>query len=75
MKSVLWRVAELLSYIEDARCLKVNTYIYNCVFDSITTNHKLQITLYVTLTAPYCTLLHCNVVRFALVLIVRGIYV
>ena len=24
IKSVLWRVAKLLSYIEDARCLKVN---------------------------------------------------
>ena len=24
MKSVLWRAAKLLSYIEDARCLKVN---------------------------------------------------
>ena len=24
MKSVLWRVAKRLSYIEDARCLKVN---------------------------------------------------
>jgi len=28
IKSVLWRVAKCLSYIEDARCLKVNrTYI------------------------------------------------
>ena len=25
MKSVLWRVAKCLSYIEEARCLKVNT--------------------------------------------------
>jgi len=25
MKSVLWRVAKRLSYIEAARCLKVNT--------------------------------------------------
>ena len=24
MKNVLWRVAKRLSYIEDARCLKVN---------------------------------------------------
>jgi len=24
IKSVLWRVAKRLSYIEDARCLKVN---------------------------------------------------
>ena len=24
MKSVLWRVAKRLSYVEDARCLKVN---------------------------------------------------
>ena len=31
IKSVLWRVAKRLSYIEDARCLKVNTSvrIYN----------------------------------------------
>ena len=28
IKSVLWRVAKLLSYIEDARCLKVNTFLY-----------------------------------------------
>jgi len=27
MKSVLWRVAKRLSYIEDARCLKVNMMI------------------------------------------------
>ena len=26
IKSVLWRVAKCLSYIEEARCLKVNTY-------------------------------------------------
>jgi len=26
IKSVLWRLAKLLSYIEDARCLKVNHY-------------------------------------------------
>jgi len=26
IKSVLWRVAKRLSYIEDAQCLKVNTY-------------------------------------------------
>ena len=26
MKSVLWRVAKRLSYIEDAQCLKVKTY-------------------------------------------------
>ena len=25
MKIVLWRAAKLLSYIEDARCLKVNS--------------------------------------------------
>ena len=27
IKSVLWRVAKRLSYIEDARCLKVNEHI------------------------------------------------
>jgi hypothetical protein len=26
IKSVLWRVAKLLSYIEDARCLKVTVF-------------------------------------------------
>jgi hypothetical protein len=26
IKSVLWRVTKFLSYIEEARCLKVNTY-------------------------------------------------
>ena len=30
IKSVLWRVAKRLSYIEDARCLKVNRYVYEC---------------------------------------------
>jgi len=29
VKSVLWRVAKRLSYIEDARCLKVNSRIGN----------------------------------------------
>jgi len=29
IKSVLWRVAEHLSCIEDARCLKVNTKVHN----------------------------------------------
>ena len=28
MKSVLWRVAKRLSDIEDARCLKVNIFVY-----------------------------------------------
>ena len=27
MKSVLWRVEKRLSYIEDARCLKVNVCV------------------------------------------------
>ena len=27
IKSVLWRVAKRLSYIEDARCLKVKSFI------------------------------------------------
>ena len=27
IKSVLWRVAKCLSYIEEARCLKVNTVV------------------------------------------------
>ena len=30
MKSVLWRVAKLLSYIEDARCLKVKLAKCSC---------------------------------------------
>jgi len=29
-KSILWRVAKRLSYIEDARCLKVNKRNVNC---------------------------------------------
>ena len=28
MKIVLWRVAKHLSYIEDARCLKVNVSLF-----------------------------------------------
>ena len=36
IKSVLWRVAKRLSYIEDARCLKVNilpnrSYVFQAV--------------------------------------------
>ena len=31
IKSVLWRVAKRLSYIEEARCLKVNATVYNSV--------------------------------------------
>jgi len=27
IKSVLWRVAKCLSYIEEARCLKVNLFV------------------------------------------------
>ena len=27
IESILWRVAKLLSYIEDARCLKVNEFL------------------------------------------------
>ena len=30
IKSVLWRVAKCLSYIEEAQCLKVNVH-YKCV--------------------------------------------
>ena len=30
IKSILWRVAKRLSYIEDARCLKVNKLKYEC---------------------------------------------
>ena len=32
IKSVLWRVSESLSYIEDARCLKVKVYKYLCIY-------------------------------------------
>jgi len=32
IKSVLWRVVKRLSYIEDARCLKVNQYLLINVF-------------------------------------------
>ena len=31
MKSVLWRVAKRLSYIEDARCLKVKTVLLDVI--------------------------------------------
>jgi len=31
MKSVLWRVAKHLSYIEDARCLKIKAVFLNFV--------------------------------------------
>ena len=34
IESVLWRVAKRLSYIEDARCLKVNVLVQAVVNDS-----------------------------------------
>ena len=36
-KSVLWRVAKRLPYIEDARCLKVNLYRHNSFIPSCCT--------------------------------------
>jgi len=38
IKSVLWRVAKCLSYIQDARCLKVNVNFnvnFKIVFNTI----------------------------------------
>jgi len=36
IKSVLWRVAKRLSYIEDARCLKVNAkFCRKCLLEVI----------------------------------------
>jgi len=32
IKSVLWRVAKCLSYIQDARCLKVNKMLSSSFF-------------------------------------------
>ena len=32
MKSVLWRVAKRLSYIEDARCIKVKVLFFTPVY-------------------------------------------
>ena len=31
IKSVLWRVAKRLSYIENARCLQANVNLYKCI--------------------------------------------
>jgi len=45
MKSVLWRVAKRLSYIEDARCLKVK-YL-------TTLPSQLRVAYYETFTRPY----------------------
>jgi len=36
IKSVLWRVAKHLSYIEDARCLKVNIFSRYGAFGIVT---------------------------------------
>ena len=35
IKSVLWRVAKRLSYIEDARCLKVNNLIMIVIIGAV----------------------------------------
>ena len=48
MKSLLWRVAKCLSYIEEARCLKVNKRLmlhlvgclYYCISDAGRTDVK-----------------------------------
>ena len=42
IKSVLWRVAKCLSYIEDARCpkVKVPSYNYCCSGKSISTTYS-----------------------------------
>ena len=47
MKSVLWRVAKCLSYIEEARCLKVNMQ-FSCKLktDSCDTNCEFFLTLF-----------------------------
>jgi hypothetical protein len=41
VKSVLWRVAKRLSYIEDARCLKVNTLSPN--FPGVTKTNRVSL--------------------------------
>jgi len=38
IKSVLWRVAKRLSYIHDARCLKVNDLIQVYYFQHVSNN-------------------------------------
>ena len=40
IKSVLWRVAKCLSYIEEARCLKVNTAVSNA--DNVASDSKIM---------------------------------
>ena len=37
IKSVLWRLAKRLSYVEDARCLKVNKSVRGTLHSFITT--------------------------------------
>ena len=42
IKSVLWRVAKRLSYIEKARCLKVNNSVHGLGWAGIATRHGLD---------------------------------
>jgi len=35
IKSVLWRLAKCLSYIEEAQCLKVNVKLISLIFTDI----------------------------------------
>ena len=42
IKSVLWRVAKRLSYIEDVRCLKVNMVVFVLLF--LSGNINFQVT-------------------------------
>ena len=37
IKSVLWKVVKRLSYIEEARCLKVKRTIFHLIFHSVHT--------------------------------------
>ena len=41
IKSVLWKVAKCLSYIEETRCLKVNGFLVKRVIHSSHTYYKL----------------------------------
>ena len=49
IKSVLWRVAKCLSYIEEARCLKVNcTSVVCSIFHTVSWQYVFQVSIYMS---------------------------
>jgi len=53
IKNVLWRVAKRLSYIEDARCLKVNMHVIIDKFQGLLSSKLYGNSFYIYLNGIY----------------------